>query len=116
MDTTLDRLADVLNNALAAARMDRASFGFTNDRIEVKSVHFGDDRTGRAGDVLHPTDYVKKITELYRRSWIESPLVEALRLVEENRELLRQCDQLRDHLSRSGIPALLELARAGMKD
>lgn len=116
MTTTLDHLVDCLREARAAATLERASFGFSNDRIEIKSVHFGDDRTGRVGDVLHPDEYIKRITALYRDTWIIPRIDEALRLVEANRELLRQCEELREHLGRANIPALLELARAGMKD
>lgn len=119
MPNTTDRLLEVINDALAAATMERASFGFPNDRIEVKSIHFGahDSPPGiAAGDELHPDDYVKRITKLYRGSWIVSPLQEALRLVEQNRALLAQLDAVRLHLERSNIPALVELSRAGMRE
>lgn len=65
-------------SALESARMNRSEFGFPDDRVEVKAVHFGCDAKGHVGDVLHPTDYVKKITDAYRRSWIIRPLEDAL--------------------------------------
>lgn len=118
MGTTTDRLLEVLKNALSSANMERASFGFPDDRIEVKAIHFGrhDSPPGiAAGDVLHPDDYVKRITELYRKSWIVHPLQEALQLVEQNRALLDQVDALRRQLERSNIEALVALSRAGMR-
>lgn len=116
MTTTLDRLTELLKAAESSALMENAGFGFPNDRIEIKSVHFGDDRTGRVGDVLHPTDYIKRITDLYRHSWILGPLREAIQLIEANQEMLRRCDALREYLDRSGIQELRDLARAGLKD
>jgi hypothetical protein len=59
MSTALDRIIEQLEEAKRAAMLENASFGFPNDRIEIKSVHFGDDERGHVGDVLHPTEYGK---------------------------------------------------------
>lgn len=114
MSTTLDHLNELLTEALRAAKMENMSLGFPNDRIEVKSVQFGDDDKGRAGDVMHPTDYVKNITTHYRASWIVGPIERALELVEQNRKLIQECEKLREHMRSSGIDAMIELAHAGM--
>lgn len=60
------------------ATLETASFGFPDDRIEIKSVHFGGDDRGRVGDVIHPTEYIKNITRLHHNSWIISPLDEII--------------------------------------
>lgn len=114
MSMTIDQLKDLLTEALRAAKMESMSLGFPNDRIEVKSVLFGDDDKGRVGEVMHPTDYVKKITANYRASWIVGPIERALELVEQNRKLIQECEKLREHMRSSGIDALIELAHAGM--
>ncbi len=74
-------LARLLTEALRSARMERAGFGFPNDRIEVASVHMGETAGIREGDVLHPTDYVRTITAGYRHSWIATPIEAAMALL-----------------------------------
>lgn len=113
---TLDRLKSLLEDALSSAKMENASFGFDIDRIKIENVHFGDDTTGRVGDVMHPTEYIKRRTKNYRNSWLVGPIEEAIRLVEQNAELLRQCQALRAELERSRVPAIIELARAGIRE
>lgn len=77
MNERTEKIKALIVEAKNAATLNNANFGFPDDRIEVKAVHFGNDRTGRVRDVIHPTDYVKKITEPYRGSWIIRPLKEA---------------------------------------
>lgn len=60
------------------ATLETASFGFPDDRIEIKSVLFGGDDRGRVGDVIHPTEYIKNITRLHHESWIIRPLAEII--------------------------------------
>lgn len=78
----MSKVISMLRDVLKAATLEDASFGFPNDRIEIKSVHFGDDCTGCIGDVVHPTDYIKRITEQYRRSWIIHPIQNAIDLLQ----------------------------------
>lgn len=111
---TLERLKKLLEDAHTAATMENMGLGFANDRIEIKSVHFGDDRTGRVGDVLHPDEYVRKITELYRFSWIISPLREAIALLEANAELINRCGKLAEALNDNNLERIEHLARASI--
>lgn len=60
------------------ATLETASFGFPDDRIEIKSVLFGGDDRGRVGDVIHPTTYVRNIIRLHHDSWIVGPLNEII--------------------------------------
>lgn len=89
-----DVLISNLEKAKDAALMTNAGFGFPNDLLEIKSVHFGDDQTGRVGDQLHPTTYVKQITNLYRKSWIIPPIDEALSILKAHAETLRSSEKL----------------------
>lgn len=77
----IEDLREKIQDAIQAATMERASFCFPDDRIEIKAVHFGDDRRGDVGDVLHPDKYIRNITELYRKTWIIAPLREALMIL-----------------------------------
>lgn len=110
-DNIFELLKKNLTDARNSATLERASFGFPDDRIEVKAVHFGDDRTGRAGDVIHPTEYVKKITDLYRHSWIINPLNEALSIIEANKELFVLLETLSKKIDRADIEKIFRLAR-----
>lgn len=98
MDNVLDRLDKLLADAEKAATLGNASFGFDSDRIEIKSVHFGDDRKGAVGDVLHPDEYIKKIVKLHHGSWIISPIREARQLLKLHSDLIRDAEKLKDIL------------------
>lgn len=107
----LDRIIQLLENAEKSALMETASFGFPNDRIEVKSVHLGGrDDTGRVGDVLHPTAYVRQITRLHHQSWIVSPIREARKLLQTHMELIRATEELRERLDSGELQEILSLA------
>lgn len=95
MKNLLDRLEELLEKAEKSATLDAASFGFESDRIEIKSVHFGDDRKGRVGYVLHPDDYIKNIVGLHHRTWIISPLREARELLKLHSDLIRDAEKLK---------------------
>ena len=67
---TKEELIEQLEAIRGYATLETASFGFPDDRIEIKSVLFGGDDRGRVGDVIHPTEYIKNITRLHHDSWI----------------------------------------------
>lgn len=75
------KLAELLTGALRSARLENAGFGFSNDRIEVVSLHGGETTGIRTGDVMHPTNYVRAITNSYRHSWLIGPIVQAMDLL-----------------------------------
>jgi len=79
--TKIDRIIKKLKEAKRAATLENASFGFPNDRIEIKKVHFGDNDKGRVGDVIHPTEYIRNITRLHHKTWIINPINEAVKLL-----------------------------------
>lgn len=111
MTATYDRLIARLESALEAAEMTRMGLGFPNDRIEIKSIHFGDERKGQVGDVLHPDDYVKRITKLYRQSWIIGPLKESIAMVQAQRELIDRVEKLAKALDMAELAELAKMAR-----
>lgn len=59
-----------LHEIRRTATMENASFGFPDDRLRVVRENFS---TEIPSDI-HPTDYIKEQTRLWRNSWIESPL------------------------------------------
>lgn len=91
-DDVFKELSRLLDGIIKSASLDSSSFGFPDDRIEIKSVHFGDDRTGRVGDVIHPNDYIRNITEPHHHTWILSPAKKAKKLLEENQKLFSTLD------------------------
>jgi len=78
-----EELIEKLESIRSYATLESASFGFSDDRVEIKSVFAGGDDRGRVGDVIHPTDYVKRITSLYRETWIISSLDEVISSLRE---------------------------------
>lgn len=76
IEVLLARLSEVGN-------MEKASFGFPNDRVRIVSRHMDsgakpDPFTGlTVGHDIHPDDYVRQTTRLYRQSWFD-PLVKEL--------------------------------------
>lgn len=84
MNTTaaLRRLRDLLNDATKAASLEGASFGFPNDRVWVKALHFGERAGVNQGDELHPDAYIKAMVALHHQTWILGPLREALTILE----------------------------------
>jgi len=114
MTTVFDRIIEHLEAAKSAATLTNAWFGFSNDRIEVKSVHFGDDHTGRVGDIIHPTEYVRNITHLHHRTWIIHPIDAAIALLRLHAETLRESEKLVDTLDRLDISGIIKRAKAGI--
>ena len=107
------RLVELLEEAEKAATMENASFGFPNDRIEVKEVHTGgDDQHGRKGDILHPTDYVKNITKIHHSSWIIGPIRQARELLELHSAIIKDGARLRGIIASSDLRAIIEQAEA----
>lgn len=105
MRNIFERIDYLLELAEKSATLNNAGFGFPDDRIEIKSVHFGDDDTGRVGDVLHPTDYVRGITRIHHRSWIIHPIQEVRALLDLHSDLINgaielgkmlDCQQIKD--------------------
>lgn len=116
MRTAIETIIHELTEARQAATMERMSLGFPNDRIEVKSVHFGDDRTGRVGDVLHPDEYVKNITKLHHRSWIIGPIDRALTLLEHYQEVIDRAEKLSKLLADADLEKLAHLAKGARRE
>jgi len=114
MTTVFDRIIEQLEEAKRSATLENSSFGFPNDRIEIKSVHFGDEQTGMVGDVIHPTEYVRKITNLHHRSWIIRPIDAAITLLRLHAETLRESEKLVDALDRLDISGIIKRAKAGI--
>lgn len=114
---TLDRLQECLGRAIEAARMERASFGFDKDRITVTSAHMGDfaGTKIKQGDAIHPTDFILEMTKLYRETWLIPPLEEALALVAQHQELLRQLQHAQETIAQLRLNRIHELADAGMR-
>lgn len=111
----LETIIEELEKAREAAKLTTASFGFPNDRIEIKSVHFGDDDKGRVGDVLHPDEYIKKIVRLHHASWVVGPINRAIELLENNADVLRDCEKLLRSISAADVESLADRARAGLR-
>lgn len=84
MDTTaaLRRLRALLNDAIEAAALTTASFGFPDDRVWVKRMQFGERGGISEGAELHPDAYIKAIVALHHQTWILGPLREALTILE----------------------------------
>lgn len=114
MKTVLDRIIEQLEEAKRAATLENASFGFPNDCIEIKRVHFGDDERGHVGDVLHPTEYVRNITRIHHRSWIINPINVAIDLLKLHADTLRESERLIKALDSLDIPLTIQRAKAGI--
>lgn len=111
-----DAIIEELKKARAAAALTNASFGFPNDRIEIKSVHFEDEKNGHIGDVLHPDEYVKRIVSLHHATWVIGPINRSIELLEINADVLRDCDKLLRNISSADVEALVHRARAGLSE
>lgn len=61
------KILDALKEARKAATMEDASFGFPHDTVTA-DLHMQNPVT------MHPDAFIKGETELYRQSWIISPL------------------------------------------
>jgi hypothetical protein len=104
----LEALDRLLAEAEKSSMMENASFGFPDDRVEVKSVHFGCDDKGRVGDVMHPDEYVKNITRLYRQSWVTRPIREARELLKLHSDIIRDLEEMRDQIHSSDLLRTIE--------
>jgi hypothetical protein len=113
MSVLFDRLIDKLEDAKEAATLENASFGFPDDRIEIKSVHFGDKYRGHVGDIVHPDEYVKNITKLHHGSWIVAPLSEVIEILTVHRDVINEAERILSVLNDAGIPELASLLNAG---
>ena len=107
-----EKLIEELEEAKRAACMENARFGFPNDRIEIKSVHFGDEHCGHVGDVMHPDQYVKQLVRLHHQSWIVGPINRAIELLTLHQDLFRECEQAAEVLSRINLESIRDRAKA----
>ena len=114
MTFVFDRIIEQLENAKKAAALENASFGFPNDRIEVLNANFGDDENWRVGDVIHPTEYVRRITRLHHGSWIIHPIDAAIAMLRLHADTLRQSEKLIDALEELDIRRIIQQAKAGI--
>lgn len=115
MSEALDKIINRLEEARRCAAMERASFGFPNDRVTLKSIHGGDVPCTdlKQGQEVHPDAYIKSITKLYRETWIIPAIDDALALMKANAELLERCTELRNALQEQNLDRIAKLARAG---
>jgi len=116
MDTIFEKIIGLLEAAKESAMLKNSSFGFPNDRIEVKSVHFGSDYKGRTGDVMHPDQYIKKIVALHHKTWIVTPIDSAIALLRLHAETLQKSNEIIEALERLDVRGVLSRARAGIKE
>ena len=114
MSNVLYRVIEHLEEAKRSAALENASFGFPNDRIEIKSVHSAGDERGHVGDLLHPTEYVRNITRLHHGSWIISPINAAIELLKLHADTLQESEKLIEALDRLDIQRTIQRAKAGI--
>jgi len=98
MRERIDKIKSLLEEAANSATMDTASFGYENDKIEIKHLQWDDERRGKVGEVIHPTDYVKRITKLHHNSWIIRPIKKAIAELETIRAEVYPADAELDQL------------------
>ncbi len=79
MKKEIRKIIQLLEAAEESAGMTRANFGFSHEKLEVTASHFCEEFP--AGASVHPTEYIKKKTDLYRKTWIISPIKEAIELL-----------------------------------
>ena len=113
MTTVFERLEALLSEAERASTMETMSIGFPQERIRVEVTHFPDERSGKVGDLVHPTEYIKRQTKLYRETWVLPPIAQARAILKANAELLALCDSLRTKLDDAGASRIHGLLRAG---
>lgn len=118
----IDELIEELMKAKEAAMMTRASFGFPDDRLEIKAVHFGDDDRGHVGDILHPDDYIKRTTKLFRETWIIPQINHVIELLGTHANAINDLGRLVDataglevEVLASQLEALTRRLRAGLE-
>lgn len=115
MSAVFDKLTTLLNDARSAATLEKACFGFPNDRIEIKSIHFGCG-CGNVGDEVHPTEYIRNMVKLHHQTWIISQIDNALAIIESHRTMIDRAEKLRKTLDTAGIEELvhaIECCRKG---
>lgn len=117
MSNVFSKLETLLQDAAEAARLTNASFGFPNDRIEVKHAHFGGEAKLADGTIIHPDEFIKRTVSIHHRSWIIGPIEQALAIIRANEELLDRCTRLSDSLAEStdNLQRIAELARGSRK-
>jgi len=115
MRMLFEKLIGELDEAKKAASLVTASFGFPDDRIEIKSVHFGDENRGHKGDVLHPDEYIKQIVRLHHASWIVGPIDRVIELLKLHEQLFKECEKAAEVLSRIDLESIRDRARACLR-
>ena len=115
MQPAFEHILKQLRDARTAATMETMVIGFQHERIEIKATHFPD-KGMEDGTLHHPTDYVKKVTENYRRSWIINPLDSVIELLDTYRELIERAERLAKVLDDAEIGRIQKLARASVKE
>ena len=111
MQTLYDILIQKLSEAKDSASLERAGWGFPEDRIEIKSVHFSNPTSGHVGEIIHPTDYIRRIVKLHHNTWIISPIEDAINLLHIHAETIRRTEQLVLLLKNSGLDEVISLAK-----
>lgn len=76
-----NKLRAELTEALRASRMESMGLAFSHERIRVLRTHMSDNSGFREGDIVHPTNYVRQMSKVYRDTWITGPLERACMLL-----------------------------------
>lgn len=107
---TLQAIIESLQKAEHAATMENMSLGFPGERVQPIN------RDGSpAGDPDHPTEYVRKMTKLYRESWLVPQIRQAIEMLQANAELMRRIDGLASALGGIDLERIAQLSKGGME-
>lgn len=111
MNNLFEELDRILEDAEKSASLETASFGFPQERVEIKKVHIIDCAAGGVGDVVHPTEYIKRMVKLHHESWIIRPIREARSLLSLHKELIDGCCRMKEELDMSELFRLAEMLK-----
>lgn len=96
MSDLLARLDELLKNARDAATLERASFGFPNDKLQIARAFR--DCDFKTGDEVHPDDYIRTMVRLHHDSWIIKPIDQVRDILKAHGDLLVQLETLTERL------------------
>lgn len=114
--TILSKVIDNLKKAEEASTLKNSSFGFPNDKIQIIDIRFGDNEKGKVGDIIHPDEYIKKITKIYRETWIIPRIKESREMLELHADILEELFKMTSILENSKLDILIKKLKANMID
>jgi len=102
MSLLFDEIICELQKAADRAEYTNAVFANPGAEIQVLTRSTRPEVHGNVGDVFHPDEYIKRMTKLYRDSWVVAPIKRVIELIRSHEAVFKDAEKLSELLQDTG--------------